>query len=202
MFHDVRLREDVERGARGGPRFKTTVVEMGSGFEQRNQDWQFARAEYDISYGIMDHDTYSEVVEFFNARRGRAFGFRFKDWSDYEAEDVLIGTGDGSTVEFQLIKAYSDAASTYNRTITRPVNGTLTITVDGVTQTEGAGDDYTVDYSTGVVTFNSAPAVGLEVRATFEFDVPVRFDVDHLDLDVVWYDAASIPELVLREIRE
>lgn len=199
MFHDVRLREDVERGARGGPRFKTTVIGVGSGFEQRNQEWAFSRAQWDIGYGIADHVTYTQVLDFFMARRGRLHGFRFKDWSDFEAADIQLGIGDGLVTDFQLVKTYVDSASTYTRKITRPVESTIVIKVDSVVQT--LTTDYTIE-PLGIIRFVTAPAGAEVVTATFEFDVPVRFDTDELDLELLWYDAGEYPEINILEIRE
>lgn len=198
-FHDIRLREDVERGSRGGPAFKTTVIGVASGNEQRNQEWQYSRGLWDISYGIDNKQSYSEVIDFFMARRGRLHAFRFKDWTDFEAEDVQLGIGDGSITDFQLIKTYADAASTYTRKITRPVTATIQVFVDSVEQT--LTTDYTIG-SLGLIQFVSPPAMSEVVTATFEFDVPVRFDTDELQVAPLWYDAAEFPSIEIVEIRE
>lgn len=93
VFHDTRLPVDVERGALGGPGFKTTVTPLGSGKEQRNIDWARTRAEFDIGYGLMDQDsaileaTIDALLAFFYTREGKAHTFRFKDWSDFKIGD-------------------------------------------------------------------------------------------------------------------
>lgn len=198
-FHDVRLPDDVERGASGGPEFSTTITELASGFEQRNADWAKARLSFDIGYGIQDKAGFQEVIKFFYARRGRLFGFRFKDWSDYEATGEQIGTGDGVITEFQLQKTYSDMGGSYIRFINKPVTGTVVLYVDDVVVDEA---DYTVDYSTGVVTFD-APVINTgAVTADFEFDVPVRFDVDKADLELTWSNAGSVPNIPVVELRQ
>jgi len=199
-FHDVQLPVDVERGAVGGPRFNTTVVGFGSGFEQRNQEWQLARGEWDLSYGAQNKEDYSSLIEFFVARRGRQHGFRFKDWSDFEATVVQQGIGNGVNKDFQLIKLYTDVASTYTRIISRPILSTLTVFVDAVPQT-GGGTDYTLG-ALGLVTFVVAPAVAEVVTATFEFDLPARFDTDKLDVQLEWYNAGELPDITILELRE
>ena len=195
-FHEIRLPDNVERGARGGPAFNTTVIQLASGFEQRNGEWQFARHTFDIGYGIDDKEAYQAVQEFFLARRGRLFGFRFKDWSDYVATTQPIGTGDGVLTQFQLSKTYSDAGGTYNRPITKPVSGTVRVFEDGVETM-----DFTVDTTTGVVTMNTAPALNVAMTATFEFDVPVRFETDEQTVQLSWEDAGSISAIQLVELR-
>lgn len=199
VFHDVRLDVGLERGARGGQLFKTTVIGYGTGFEQRNQEWEFARGQWDAGYGVHDKDGYTLLIAFFAARRGRLHSFRFKDWSDFEAENQLFGIGDGAEVDFQLVKNYTDAGDTYVKRITRQIDSTLQIFIDDVLQT------ITVDYTIGalgVITFVVAPLLNEVITATFEFDLPVRFDIDKLDLEVEWYNAAALPDITIIEIRE
>lgn len=198
-FHDVRLDEGLERGARGGPLFKTTVIGFGSGSEQRNQEWQFARGQWDAGYGIQNKADYTLLIEFFAARRGMLHSFRFKDWSDFEAARQTIGTGDGVEVNYQLIKSYTDTASTYVKNITRQIDSTLSLWVNGVLQT--ITTHYTIG-PLGVITFVTAPPDTELVEAQFEFDLPVRFDIDKLDLEVEWYNAAALPDITIVELRE
>jgi uncharacterized protein (TIGR02217 family) len=116
------------------------------------------------------------VQAFFRARFGKAYGFRFKDWSDYQAVGQNIGTGNGSLTAFQLTKTYVSGGNTYVREIKKPVTGTVKIYLNSVLQ--GAG--YTVDLTTGIVNFTVAPGAGVAVTADYDFDVPVRFDTDML----------------------
>lgn len=196
-FDDIRLPEEVERGASGGPAFLTTVIAMSSGNEQRNQDWAEARGMWNIAYGIDGRDAYEEVLEFYWARRGRARGFRFKDWSDYQLNEA-IGTGDGVEQNFQLVKVYETAGpNPYVRKITRPVANTVTVYIDDVEQASGWSLQ-----SGGVIHFTAAPAVDEIVRVACDFDVPVRFDVDHFTLSLEWSEAGSIQALQIVELRE
>src|SRR4249919_2922197 len=104
---DIRLPVEVERGATGGPRFKTSIQTALSGIEQRIAEWDVARCEYDISYAVRGKaELLGEVIKMWRDRQGPAYPFRFKDWSDFEAIDVEIGTGDGSLAAFQLVKSY------------------------------------------------------------------------------------------------
>jgi len=197
-FHDVRLPDDIERGASGGPGFKTTVITLASGHEKRNVEWSQQRGRWDIGYGIQSLDGLGDVVDFFYARQGRAFGFRFKDWSDFEITDKQpIGTGDGLEVEFQIFKRYSSGGIDFDRTITKPVSGTVKPFLDGVEQTSG----FTVDNTTGIITFDTAPGAGVEVQVECEFDTPVRFDTDNLDISVETFSAGAIPSISIIEIR-
>ena len=199
-FHDIRLPDDVERGAHGGPMFRTTIVTTSSGVEYRNIDWQKARGRWEIGYGIQSDIEFQLVQSFFYERRGRGVGFRFKDWSDYEAIDSLIGTGNGANLDFQLIKTYNvlSGPEPYVRTITRPVAATLVIKVNDIVNA-----NWTLG-ALGLVSFTggNAPGNGLSVKASFEFDVPVRFDVDEFGITLEVFNAGEIPELPVAELRE
>lgn len=103
-FHDTRLPVDIERGALGGPGFKTTVTPLGSGKEQRNIDWARTRAEFDVGYGLMDQEsilleaTIDALLAFFYTREGKAHTFRFKDWADFKIGDWQNPTSDNQAV--------------------------------------------------------------------------------------------------------
>lgn len=192
-FDNVRLPEQVERDSKSIPKFQTSVVTLGRGAEQRNVDWAAQRCRFDISYGIQDEDDYHEVRDFFYARLGKARGFLFKDWSDYKAQGQLLGIGDGVKTKFQLIKRYTSSV-TYVRTILAPVDGTVRAYVNGVLTSAS------VNLLTGEITFLGAPASSTTITADFEFDVPVRFDVDELPIQIHIFSAASIGNIELIEL--
>lgn len=210
MAHDeVRLPENVERGARGGPGFNTTVLKLFSGFERRNQNFANPKGRWDLSYGITNKVNLDNVINFFYARRARHRSFRFKDWSDFQIGNTFtfdastrqnIGTGDGVITVFQVFKRYTDGgAFTFDRTIKKLVAGTLKVYKDGVLQISG----FTADNNTGLITFTSPPANGVLVAVICEFDVPVRFDHDNLDITTEVFDSdakMSLPSINVVEI--
>lgn len=209
-FHEVRFPTSISRGSSGGPERRTEIVTLGSGAEERNQRWADSRRRYDAGYGVKLLDQLYAVIEFFEERRGRFHGFRWKDHTDFKschpggvptAADQAIGTGDGAEDDFQLVKAYGTSFSPWSRTITKPVQGTVRIAVNGSLQSEGT--DYLVDYTNGIVTFEagSIPSNGHAVTAGFEFDVPVRFDTDRLVVNIEAFRAGSIPNIPIVEIR-
>lgn len=197
-FHEVQFPPKVAYGASGGAEFNTSITTTFSGFEQRNVNWQKARGRWDVSTGIKTKTDMDILQAFFRARYGKAYGFRFKDWSDYQAVGQTLGTGNGTQTAFHLTKAYTSGAYSYSRDIKKPVTGTVKIYLNAVLQ--GAG--FSVDLTTGIVTFSSAPGAGVIVSADFDFDVPVRFDTDTLAVRAdgpgifVW-DAIPIVEIRL-----
>jgi uncharacterized protein (TIGR02217 family) len=209
-FHDVRFPVDVARGARGGPGRRTDIVTLASGREYRNARWSQSRRTYDAGYGVKSLDTLHAILVFFEERRGRLHGFRWRDRVDCASglpseavtpTDQRIGTGDGSTSVFQLVKTYGGDFAPYVRAITKPVAGSVRIAVNGIEKTGAA---FACDFASGLVTFavGQTPPPGSVVTAGYQFDVPVRFDSDMLDIDLSAFAAGEIPKIPLVEIVE
>jgi uncharacterized protein (TIGR02217 family) len=195
-FHAVRFPLDVALGARGGPERATDVVTLASGREERNARWAHSRRKWNAGYGVKSRADMQAVLAFFEERRGRFHSFLWRDGLDHSAEGQGIGTGDGVRVAFQLTKAYGASFDPYVRPITKPVPASLRVWVAGVEAVTG----WTVSGITGVVTFDVAPAVGAAVTASFEFDVPVRFDTDRLDIELSSFEAADAPNIPVIEV--
>jgi uncharacterized protein (TIGR02217 family) len=210
MFHEIRFPTAISLAAHGGPERRTDVVVLGSGAEERNARWADSRRSYNAGYGVKSLDDLHAVIAFFEERRGRLHGFRWRDPADWKscppevtpsALDQPIGTGDGATAIFQLAKRYGTAFNPWSRTVKKPVAGTVLIAVAGGAQAEGT--DYTIDHTTGLVTFLAGhiPPSGAAITAGFEFDVPVRFDSDRLDINIQGVRHGAIPSIPIVEIR-
>lgn len=205
-FHDELFPLEVGLEAVGGPEFRTEIALMMSGHEQRNQSWAEARMRYDAGLGVRSEEDLAALLAFFRARRGQAIGFRFRDPMDDRtcppglvpgAADQLLGVGDGLTARFGLVKHYGAAPHAQVRRITRPVAGSVRVSVGGAELSSG----WVVETG-GVVLFDEAPAAGLEVRAGCRFDVPVRFAVDRLDISFGAFRSGEVPSVPLIEVRE
>jgi len=209
-FHEILFPLDIAQKSAGGPERKTEIVALGSGAEQRNARWAHSRRRYDAGYGVKTFDALAQVVAFFEERRGRLYGFRWRDRLDHSSAapganvtplDQAIGTGDGTRTQFPLTKTYGAAHAPYARLIAKPVAGSARVAVGGTEQTESVA--FTCDVTTGVVTFlaGHVPGAGAAVRAGFLFDVPVRFDTDYLEVDLSAFAAGSVPRIPLVEIK-
>lgn len=197
-FHDdVRFPDDIAYGSTGGPKFSTTILGLASGYEQRNINWEEVRAEFNVGHGIKSRAQMDAVIAFFYAQEGRAHGFRFKDWADFTIATQQIGVGNGVQTAFQVVKTYTVGATTFRRPLRKLVAGTVAgITVNGSPSTNS------VNVNTGVITFTSAPAIGHVVAVgAAEFDVPVRFDTDHLNITHDFWETMSWPDIPLVEVR-
>lgn len=209
-FHEVLFPLDVALKSAGGPERRTDIVSFGSGREQRNARWAHSRRRYDAGYGVKTLDALRGVVAFFEERRGQLYGFRWRDRLDCSSAvsgdaasplDQGIGTGDGATAAFQLVKTYGASYAPYQRPIVKPVAGSIRVAVDHVEVTGGVA--FTSDAATGIVTFlpGHVPAAGAAITAGFQFDVPVRFDTDYLEVDLSAFAAGAIPKIPLVEIK-
>lgn len=208
-FHEVRFPVAVSFGATGGPQRRNEIVGLMSGRERRNMRFAHSRRHYDAGTGVRSVEDLQEIVAFFEARRGSFCGFRFRDPFDMKscaaaqtptALDQPLGTGDGATGQFQLVKLYGEGEDAYARPVTKPVEDSVRVAVDGVER--GAGEDFTVDWTTGIVSFlpGSMPTEGQAVTAGFAFDVPVRFDAERLEISLTAFSAGQIPSIPIVEI--
>lgn len=207
-FHEVRFPLDVALRGSGGPVRRTEIVTLASGREHRNSRWADSRRRYDAGLGIRTLDALHAVLAFFEERRGRLYGFRYRDRVDHRSGppsgpitpiDQRIGIGDGTTRVFALAKTYGEGTAPYRRTIAKPVAGSVRIAVAGI---EVPSAQVACEPATGLVTFaaGAAPPAGASVTAGFEFDVPVRFDIDELSIDLAAFTAGEVPRVPLVEI--
>ncbi len=208
-FHETRFPTNISRGAHGGPERRTDVVVLGSGAEERNARWADSRRTYNAGYGVRTLDDLHAVVAFFEERRGKLHGFRWHDATDFKScapekapsmLDCVLGTGDGVVTRYSLIKTYGTTFAPYARRITKPVAGSLLVAVAGVAQPATA---FIADTTTGAVIFlpGHIPAAGAIVTAGFQFDVPVRFDTDKLEINLTGFRSGAIPAIPLVELR-
>ena len=205
-FHEILFPLDVALGARGGPERRTDVVALGSNREKRNARWARSRRRWEAGYGVKTFADLAVIVDFFEERRGRLYGFRWRDRTDHSSappgrapapSDQAIGQGDGARKTFQLVKAYGSAFAPYARDILKPVAASVRVAVAGL---ELVGAQFSVDAATGVVTLAAAPTNGAAVTAGFIFDTPARFDTDYLEIDHSGFEAGEIPKIPILEI--
>ena len=201
-FHEVRLPARLSFGSTGGVERRTEIVTLASGYERRSSPWAQGRRRYLIGAGLRSLDDMAELTAFFEARRGRLYGFRFRDFADFKScapggaiapTDQVLGMGDGERRNFLLVKR----AGELERIIAKPVAGSVRIAVNGIE----AADGWSVDATTGMTTFDTAPAAGVEITAGFAFDTPVRFDADRVEITLETFGAGRVAALPLIEVR-
>lgn len=207
-FHEIRFPANLSFGSVGGPERRTEIVTLANGFEERNTPWAQSRRRYDAGLGLRSLDDVAQLVAFFEARLGQLHGFRWKDWADYKScqpsgrvteEDQLLGHGDGVKRAFQLRKAYASGGQVQWRVITKPVAGSVVVSLGERPMVESLA--WEVEVETGMILFADPVPEGVEVRAGFEFDVPVRFDTDRIAVSVASFQAGEVPAVPVVEVR-
>ena len=208
-FHDIQFPATLSFGSLGGPERRTEIVALANGHEERNTPWAQARRRYDAGLGLRSLDDVETLIAFFEARQGMLHGFRWKDWSDYKSTrasqpvsplDQPQGRGDALATRFVLKKTYVSGIWSSTRLITKPVAGSVRVAIGGAEVPEGIA--WTLDGATGEVVFADPPAVGAEISAGFEFDVPVRFDTDLIQVSVASFSAGDVPKVPVIEVRQ
>lgn len=190
MAHrEVLFPQKAAQGMSFSPRYSTVVVQAGAGFETRNSEWSRALDIYDISCTLKDKPAIDEMLRFLRAVcKGSAYSFDFRNPADLSAGiDLSSGAesshefaeGDGSETDFQIYKVYTYGAFEERRPIQRPITA-IKVYLDGVAQV--VTTDYTVNYSTGVITFVSPPALGVDIGWSGEFYTPVRWLEDRVNM--------------------
>lgn len=169
-FIETRLLDCVAYGTEGGPTWSTRRVGLKSGIIRRNANRSRPLYRFVVLYQNLNPEDHRSVIDAFNACRAGVFGFRLKDWSDYQADDEFVATGTGSEQIVQLAKLYEFGSQNLFRPIRKVVSATLTDDGDPL----GAS----VDLNTGMATFTAS--VGGIVRWSGQFDVPVIFEQDEL----------------------
>jgi len=206
---------DISYNSVGSIRFATDVTVVDSGADQRTSRWDQPLMEYDIAYGVRTMEQLQALIAFFRAVKGRLYAFLYLDHLDFtssvatayearsappiSATDQVIGAGDGSTKTFQLSKTYSTPSGAVSnvRPILCPNVSTVTIAFNGVVQ----GTGWSVNSTTGIVTFTAAPASGVIISAGYQFYVPCRFDTDTLPMTLEDYGIGSAQSIKVVEVR-
>lgn len=196
---EYRLTREIEVGAKAKPRYATDVIPTDGGYEVRNSRWEYPLFNFEFNLLPGDPnggDDLEEFIELFHAAGGCFNTFKFRHWSDWDVTGQPIATASGGQTAFQLYRVYQRGAVTRYRKITRPVDGSVTVYANGVAI---AG---TVDLETGMFTANVAPGAGVAITADFQFDIPVRFADDELEMVALMTELDQPVSIVLNEVRE
>jgi uncharacterized protein (TIGR02217 family) len=164
-YLDILFPEGISAGCSVLPRFNNTIVRGLSGERDVQINWDAPLRRWDVSHVVKDRTRLAEFIDFWMTVRGDAYTFKFWDPSDFEVGTAYvndeiayvgstqIGTGNGVSTTFQLVKKYGGAVNPLVRPISKPIAGTVKIYVNGVEKTSGVA----IDYLTGVVTLTPAP---------------------------------------------
>jgi uncharacterized protein (TIGR02217 family) len=200
-FHEVRFPEDVSWGSSGGPVYKTQVFTSHRGYEKRNVDWSQPMMKFNAANGVKTDAQILGIIDFFNARQGMLFGFRYKNWCNYQIINAPIATGDGASYRLPMWKFYGFPGARHYKRLRKIVRGSVTgVQLGHLPVVEGV--DFRIDYDSGEIVTNLPVGYGIPVRAaTLEFDEPVRFDEDSIENVIAQFNNNNLNKLDLISIR-
>ena len=200
MFYEILFPKSISIKSKYFIEYDTNINKSKNGREQRISNRENPLLSYNIVSGIKTKNDIEEIIQLFKLVKGRAIGFRFKDWLDYSVNNQIIGIGDGKTKDFQLIKSYTNIIEenniNYIRKIFKPVKSTVSIFINNVDYT----DNVKINYLNGIVSFDEAVTENDIIKANFEFDVPVRFDNDILEINMKNTNSGEVNNIKLVEI--
>ncbi len=205
-FHEVVLPARLAFGSIAATHRKTEVIETASGFEQRNTPWSQSRRKYRLTTEPRPLVELYALLAFFEARQGRLIGFRWHDWLDFKScapdktakpTDQICRALDDAGRFFGLQKQYGSGADKVFRRILKPCAGSVVVAIDGVVLDK---TDYQVNTKNGTVTLLTPVSHLQKVTAGFDFDVPVRFDTDQLDIALIAPEAGRLQPTELVEL--
>ncbi|MGB0261765.1 MAG: phage distal tail protein, Rcc01695 family [Henriciella sp.] len=188
-------------GARGGPQWKTDIIELASGAEIRNSVWKGSRRRWQVNTASAGLERIRLLVEFFEACNGPRRSFRFRDPFDHSSAvpgyeltpyDQVLMPGDGIAARFQLVKAYGS----YQRDITKPVAKSVRVGMNGEELLTG----WQVEAETGQLMFSAPPPAGAQLTAGFQFDCMVRFEQDQIEVQTIAKNAGRVMSIGLIEV--
>lgn len=210
-FRDVYLQDKLlDFNVIASPRFSTDVVVVDSGAESANQKWSQALHTFTLPEVVRTMDIYQAVLDHWMVMAGPAYTFPFRNPMDFSSSaisgparagtitptDQQIGIGNGSRLNYQIIKNYQRGPYIHSRKIYLPVVSSVRVALDGVELLSG----FSVDRTTGIITFSAPPANGVTVSCGYLYDVCVRFESDDsFDAIARSYSAAGVADITLVE---
>jgi uncharacterized protein (TIGR02217 family) len=165
FLESPRFPDNIAFGATVGPTYLTVVNQVYSGRDARIVAWSQARIKFEVGRRAMNASDTASLDAFFRAVKGRAYGFRIKDWTDYTDGGNGVLTAQSTIGVYQLGKLYTQGALSETRTIAKPVAGTVVINRNGAAY----GASYSLDTTTGLATLQplaSQSITGVTVGST------------------------------------
>ena len=194
MFYDIVFPESISIKSSYIIEYNTIINKSKNGSELRISNYDYPLLSYNVVNDIKTKKELEEIINFFKLVKGRAYGFKFKDWLDYKAINQNIAIANGEQTEFQLIKTYNINNKIQIRKITKPANVSIFINQQNITQ------NININYNNGIITFNIPPEKDAIITATFDFYVPVRFDNDKIEIIMKNEKVGEIKDLKIVEL--
>jgi uncharacterized protein (TIGR02217 family) len=194
-FINIRFPVDISYGSSGGPEYNTDLIITTTGYEHRYDQWSKPRLRFNVAAGIKNRPQVAELLSFFHLCKGRFYGFKYKDWSDFRLQNESLKSVGNNT--YQIVKNYKWQDRLINtRDITQPVVETIKL-YNGLKQLNV--EEYDIDANKGLITLHKDTTY--DIKITCDFDIPARFDIDYLPITLESYNSFFMPEIPIIEIK-
>ena len=194
MFYDIVFPESISMKSSYIIEYNTIINKSKNGNELRIPNYDYPLLSYNVINDIKTKKELEDIINFFKLVKGRAYGFKFKDWLDYKVINQNIAVADGEQKDFQLIKTYNINNKLQTRKITKPKQ------VNIFTNNQDITTNISINYENGIITFNTPPEKDTIISASFEFYVPVRFDNDKIEIVMKNEKVGEIKDLKIVEL--
>jgi uncharacterized protein (TIGR02217 family) len=199
MFYEINFPDSVAFNSVNSLYFDTNIVKSKNNTEQRSNNLDMPLLNFKLSTPLRNKKEIDEITALFRIVKGKLNGFRFRDWLDYKVENQIIGIGDGENCVFQIKKTYLLKNYFVIRNIVKPTPNTASVFLN---QVECNNSTQSIDYARGLARFVTPPAEGDAIMVNCEFDIPVRFKSDFLNIILTGRDLFEINDLELVEIKD
>jgi uncharacterized protein (TIGR02217 family) len=199
MFYEINFPNSIAFNSINSIYFDTNLVKSKNGTEQRSGNRDYPLLHFKVFNTFKNKKEIDQILTLFRMVRGKLNGFRLRDWLDYRVENQIMGVGDGESKIFQMKKAYQIGGYITVRDIVKPVQDTVNVFINQVNCNSLI---QSIDYARGLVSFLEPPSENEMITFECEFDVPVRFKSDELNVVLIGKDSYEINNLELVEIED
>jgi len=165
------------------PVWDTTVQQAISGKETRIAKRTYPSWKWELSYSVLrsgaSYGELQQLAGFFNARQGMFDTFLYQDADDNSVTAQVIGTGDGVTTGFQLIRAFGG----FLEPVLAP-NAVANVYLNAVRQSSGYSIASWGSTNPGLLTFTTAPTSGVTISVDMTYYWPCRMSEDSVSFSL------------------
>lgn len=160
-FLEENFPQEYDYGSGFETDYAVDVVTTVGGDEYRSQRHPYPILKLDVDFTRQRDEVIKRILDLYNRAGGMMRAFRVKNWNEYSTNNYRdtptafdqAMTVDATTGKYQLMRWYGSSADTTSirRRIRKPVAGTALV---GVAGSALAAAQYSVDYTTGLVTLS------------------------------------------------
>lgn len=166
--------------------WNNTIQQTVSGKEVRvNNGWTYPKYQWDVTYNFLrsdnDNNEFQTLLSFYNTMRGNYDSFLYNDSDDNNVINQNIGSGNGVTTSFQLVKSFGSFVEPIyapNNVTNVYVNGVIISNIYWTISNWGSSDAGLLKFVNSYV-----PANNSSITVDFSYYFPCRFSDDKVSFN-------------------